>query len=412
MPELLAAVLWGGLIALLLTRAVSQYRSFPSVDEADGAEDELPLVAFVVPTRNERRNIKRCLRGLLGLDYPRARYTIVVVDDGSSDGTVQIVRNMRRDNPQLHLLQAGDLPNGWTGKSHACWRGARSTAATRAQWLCFVDADTVAEPEFLRSAVGYARADGRDMYSICPFQELRTPWERMFFPVGFAMIAFFQDLHQANDPNCPKAAANGQCLLIRRAAYMNAGGHAAVSQDVCEDTALAMRMKQTGHTYGIAGGERVIRTRMYGDLPELYEGLSKNIVETLGGFPQTLAAIALAIALSFGTLGMPIWSGVNLASRYDVASVAAFVVSTFASAALLSMYLRTATYFRVPAWYALLFPAGYALGIAIACTGMVAHLRGAVAWKGRTIYRQPPARARINSIRRVASRIRVTWVRR
>lgn len=412
MPELLAAVLWGGLITLLLARAFSQYRCFPSLDVVDEASGELPPVAFIVPTRNERRNIKRCLRGLLAQRYPRSRYTILVVDDESVDGTAEIVRTLRRDNPGLHLSEAGPLPEGWTGKTHACWRGARSAAAANAEWLCFVDADTAADPEFLTSAIAYARSDGRDMYSVCPFQVLRTPWERMFFPVGFAMIAFFQDLRHSNDASCPTAAANGQCLLIRRSAYMDAGGHAAVSLDVCEDTALAMRMKQTGHTYGIVGGDRVIRTRMYRDLHQLHEGLAKNIVETLGGFAQTIAAILLAMTLSVGTLGVPIWTGYYLAQQYDAASVSAFVISSLVSAGLLITYARTAMYFKVPPWYALLFPAGYAIGIAIAVSGIAAQLRGEVAWKGRRIYRQPPARARLNSIRRVASRIRVTWVRR
>lgn len=403
MPDLVAALLWAGLIGLLLGRAFSQYRSFPSLQSSPDEPAATPFVTFIVPARNESKNIGRCLRGLLNQRYLRSRVEIVVVDDGSIDGTTEIVTGFLRSARNLHLLQAGPVPDGWTGKTHACWGGACSRYAAHAEWLCFVDADTVASPNFLTAAIRYAGFGAKDMYSICPMQEIATVWERMFFPVGFVMISFFQDLRGANDPNSSKAAANGQCLLVRRSAYFAAGGHAAVAQDVCEDSALAARMKATGHRFGIVGGERFIRTRLYGGLGALCEGLGKNMVEMFGGLPQTIVAIALAIILSVGTFAIPI---LTFRDR------AAFGVSLLGSAALLATYIRAAHYFKTPFWYALLFPAGYAIGIAIAVSAIVSGQRGSVAWKGRMVQRQPPARMRLNNILRIAERIRLTWVRR
>jgi len=401
--DVLVAVLWAGLIGLLLVRAFRQYRSFPSLEAPAPEMGPLPHVAFIVPARNESNNIGRCLRGLLDQRYPRSLYDIVVIDDGSIDDTAEIVTGFLSSAPNLHLLHAGSLPQGWTGKTHACWLGAGSRYAERARWLCFVDADTVAQPNFLVAAVRHAASGGRDMYSICPQQEISTLWERMFFPVGFMMIAFFQDVRAWNDPNSSEAAANGQCLLVRRSAYFAAGGHAAVAQNVCEDTALATRMKAAGYRFGIVGGERFMRTRLYGGLIELCEGLGKNIVETLGGLPQTFAAMALAIVLSVGTVAVPLWTFAN---------PFAFAPALLASIALLATYMRAARYFKTPIWYAFLFPVGYAIGVAIAISAILSAQRGSVAWKGRMVQRQPPARARLNSILRVAARIRLTWVRR
>lgn len=403
MLDLIAALLWAGLIGFLLGRAFSQYRSFPSLQSSSSEPGTAPLVAFIVPARNESENIGRCLRGLLDQHYPRSRYEIVVIDDGSNDGTPEIVTGFLRTAPNVHLLKAGPLPEGWTGKTHACWGGARSRYAARAEWLCFVDADTVADPNFLAAVMRHARSGAKDMYSICPLQEIATVWERLFFPVGFVMISFFQDLRHANDPNSSKAAANGQCLLVRRSAYFGAGGHAAVAKDVCEDSALAGQMKAAGYGFEIVSGEQFIRTRLYGGFQALCEGLAKNLVDVFGGVPQTVAGIVLAIILAVGTIALPVLTfGDNLA----------FAIALLGSAALLATNVRAAHYFKTPIWYALLFPAGYAIGIVIAVSAILSGRRGSVAWKGRMVQRQPPARARSNNILRVAERIRLTWERR
>jgi len=407
--ELLVAALWSGLIFALLVRAFRQYRSFPSLAPVCG-EELAPQVAIVVPARNEGRNIARCLRSLLEQDYPGERYDIVVVDDASTDGTAGVVESFRQSSGRVHSLRAETLPDGWTGKTHACWLGACAPQAARAEWLCFLDADTAAQPLFLSSAMAHARLRGKDMYSVCPRQEIATLWERIFFPVGFLMIAFFQNLRSSNDPGSPEAAANGQCLLVRREAYANSRGHAAVAGEVCEDSALAMHLKRCGYAFEILSGERLIRTRLYGNLAGLWEGLAKNIVESLGGRLHAIAAIFLAAVLTLGTIAVPLWTW--HVAMLGPLGAAAFALSCFASAALFATYVRAAGYFETPAWYALLFPCGYAIGIGIAIAGLAGEIRGAVAWKGRTIYRQPPARARFHNILRVAERIRWTWVRR
>lgn len=414
MHQLVVAAVWCGLIVALLVRATRQHRAFAALGRIDSLNSPHPHITIVIPARNEARNIGRCLRGLAMQRYPRSQYSVVVVNDGSVDYTVRIAQEHVAGFPHVNmrLVHAPALPRGWAGKPHACWVGASTPEARSAEWLCFVDADTAAAPDFLASVVAHAQSAGRDMYSICPRQELRTVWERAFMPIGFMMIAFVYDVRRTGDPSSPDAAANGQCLFIRREAYEECGGHAAVAQEVCEDSALAMRMKRFGRRIGLVDGERVIRTRMYNGWRALCEGLGKNIVESLGGFPETIAAIVLALTLTLGAIGLPLWTAGM--PGHGPASIAAFALALLGVAVLLVTYARAARYFEIPVWYAFLFPLGYAVGIAIALFGIGSHLSGSVAWKGRVLYResQPPARARLRSILRVASKIRLTGARR
>src|SRR5207248_7969753 len=102
---------------------------------------------------------------------------------------------------RVQLLAGAALPGGWAGKPHACWQGA--AAAGKVDWLCFIDADTTADPPLLRTAIAAAEARGLDMLSVQPFQELGSWSERLVLPAGFFFVAFTQDLRRVNDPNQP-----------------------------------------------------------------------------------------------------------------------------------------------------------------------------------------------------------------
>ena len=109
-----------GLFWLLLL--VASYWGMPRelvIDESSPADlpPNPPFVSVLVPARNEESNIVRCLESLLAQNYPN--FEIIVANDRSTDKTEQIVREMAGRFPRLRLLNVNDLPEGWTGKTHA-----------------------------------------------------------------------------------------------------------------------------------------------------------------------------------------------------------------------------------------------------------------------------------------------------
>src|SRR6185437_6856304 len=280
------------------------------------------------------------------------------IDDGSTDATASLA-----GRAGVPVVAAGELPEGWTGKSHACWQGAlRATG----EWLCFIDADTVPQPALLRAAIAAVQRHDLDLLSLEPRQELVTPWERLIIPAGLCALGFAGELRRTADPGSAAAPANGQFLLIRRAAYDRAGGHRAVRSTVAEDSALTARIKRRGGRVALKSGAALIGVRMYRSLAQLWEGLGKNVTETFGGVcaTATIAALGLVLAPS------PVLT-------------AALALATCATLALFGMHVAAARYFEVPPWYGLLFPIAYSLAAALAFAGILARRRGRVAWKGR-----------------------------
>lgn len=395
MAALIVAAGWACAVAWLLLRAAVQFRAYEVVREpSEATAGSLPPISVIVAARNEATAIASCVEGLLQQDYPADRLEVLVVDDGSSDGTAEIVRRIAGSlppvgRPRLRILSAGALPAGWTGKSHACSRGAAEASGT---WLCFVDADTVAAPPLLRTAVTEARARGMALLSLEPFQDLRTFWERVVIPSGFLLIAFLNDLRAVNDPAAPDAAGIGQFLLVRRDVYDAVGGHAAVRADIIEDTALARAAKRSGARIGILGAGDLIRVRMYTGFRALWEGFSKNAVEIAGGPRNAVSASVKGLLLAGLFLAQPLWAwGLRADARPE--TVAAVALAFLGSAALFATAVALARYFRIPPWYAFLLPLGFATNAAIVLNALRLRALGQVRWKDRVYAASRPDRA-------------------
>jgi len=274
----------------------------PSLSDSAG-----PEVSVIVPARNEEACLGACLASLAG--QPGVSFEIIVVDDGSTDRTSEIAHSFAG----VKLIEAGPLPDGWSGKSNAVYAGAQQA---RGQWLLFTDADTVHLPGSLARSLAEAKHHGAEMLSYSPAQELHGFAERAVMPVIFAELAAKYKPREVSDPNSPAAAANGQYLLITRAAYDAVGGHAAIAASLLEDVELARAVKRSGRRIRFRFGGDAVCTRMYRSFAQLVEGWTKNLA-LLFKAPAWLALtrliefLAIVCGLAFVALsGSAVWLAV------------------------------------------------------------------------------------------------------
>ena len=256
------------------------------------------------------------------------------------------------------------------------------SAVPQTQWLSFIDADVKAEASALSSAMHAAATQHLDLLSLAPRQELRSFAERLILPCGLILLSFLKDLRQAQARSGHDVTATGQFMLVRRDAYEAVGGHAAVCRAICEDLEFARRLKRSGRSVLLMGGEQFLSTRMYTGWRTLWPGLAKNLVDTLGGQTATLALAFLGVTLAWAAWVVPL---IDLAGWWQHGGDATFALplALAASGAAIGLHVAAAFYFRIPLWYGLIFPLGYTAGALMALDSVRRRRSGRVVWKGR-----------------------------
>jgi hypothetical protein len=247
-------------------------------------------VAVLLPLRDEATRVTPCLEALLAQDgVPHLR--IVVLDDGSTDGTADLVRSVA---PQVTLLTGNELPSGWLGKPHACHQLA--AAAPDADVLVFVDADVVLSPTAVASAVTLLR--DADVTLLSPYPRIVGAGRLVQPLLQWSWLTFLPLRAMERSPRTSLAAAGGQLLVVDRAGYDRAGGHTAVRDDVLEDIGLARAVKRSGGRIALADGSSLATCRMYDSWRELTDGYTKSLWASFGS-PAGAAGVVTVLLLLY-----------------------------------------------------------------------------------------------------------------
>ncbi|MGA3487986.1 glycosyltransferase [Micromonosporaceae bacterium DT55] len=253
-------------------------------------------VVVLLPLRDEADRVEPCLRSLLAQrDVPGLR--IVILDDGSTDGTTDVVRAVTAADPRVTLLTGAPLPPGWLGKPYAC-RQLAEAGAGDAEVLVFVDADVVLAPHAVAAAVTTLRASGAGLLTAYPRIVAGSGGERLVQPLlQWLWLTFLPLAAMERSARPSLAAAGGQFLLLDAETYRRCGGHAAVRDRVLEDIELARAVKRAGARIALADGSAIARCRMYSSWPEVRDGYSKSLWATFGSPLAAGAVLALLLTL-------------------------------------------------------------------------------------------------------------------
>ncbi len=252
-----------------------------------------PPVAAVVPARDEAACVAASIGSLLGQDYP-GPFRVVLVDDGSTDGTAAIARALPGAE-RLTVLAGTARPPGWAGK---LWAMQQGVAATGEEYLLLTDADIAHDPAHLSALVAQAERRGLDLVSEMVALNCTSLAERALVPAFVYLFALLYPFAWVNDRRRATAAAAGGTVLIRRRALDRIGGIAAIRGALIDDVALANAVKPGGPVW--LGHSRLARSiRPYPGVADIWRMVARSAYVQLRHSPFFLLLTTLGLGLVF-----------------------------------------------------------------------------------------------------------------
>ena len=258
------------------------------------ARHAAPLrVSVLIPARGEELRIEDCLRCVLAQHSAHCEIVaVIVLDDQSSDATSERVASY---GSRVRLIRGEGPAPGWLGKPAACARLAEAAEPT-SDLLVFLDADVRLLPAAIDSAARMIEDLGLDLISPYPRQLAHGGAERLVQPLLQWSWLTTLPLRWAERSSRPSlGAANGQFLVVRRDAYLRAGGHRAVRSQVLDDLALLRAIKAAGGHGTVVDGTELATCRMYQGGRELADGYTKSLWAAFGSPAGAVAALGLLI---------------------------------------------------------------------------------------------------------------------
>jgi glycosyltransferase involved in cell wall biosynthesis len=183
-----------------------------------------PDVSVVIPARNEERYIRAALASVAAQTWPVALLEAVVVDNGSTDATREVVQAFMAGEPHLAMRLVDEPVHG---VARAKNRGA---SVARGRWLLFLDADSRMAPHLVERLVARSR-QGYRAGSVRVVADSQDVLDRAFFGlIEFGKVLF---------------GLRAQMFYCERELFMQCGGFD-VHLQLAEDLEFLVRLQRAG----------------------------------------------------------------------------------------------------------------------------------------------------------------------
>jgi hopene-associated glycosyltransferase HpnB len=284
----------------------------PDLSSESPTLKDYPSICAVVPARNEAEVIAFSMRSLFQQSYPGS-FTIILVDDNSTDNTAIIAQEIAKElnkTQQLHIISGAPLPAGWSGKLWAMEQGIcyAETLNPLPDYFLLTDADIQHHSTNVYELITKAKQDNLDLVSLMVLLRCESFWEKLLIP---AFVFFFQKLYPfplVNNPNKSTAAAAGGCILIKRETLTQIGGIERVKQALIDDCSLAAAVKNPGIIWlGLTKSTRSLRP--YPSLESIWDMVARTAYTQLNYSPLLLVGTVIGMALVYLVAPLAVISG-------------------------------------------------------------------------------------------------------
>lgn len=375
------AVVAGAVLSgLSAATTIVNARTLRALQRPDGDVDASVVVC--IPARNEAPRLPNLLRDLRDQTQCH-RLRVIVLDDGSTDGTFDAAASVIGSDPRFLLVRSeSDPPAGWTGKAAACRTLGELAFAEPTDCIAFVDADVRLDTSAVAAAVTELRSSRAALVSPWPRQETGTLAEALVQPLlSFSWMSTLP-IRAANASSMPSTVvACGQFLMFDSAAYRSIDGHNCVASSPTEDLDIARALRRSGERTVLVSGGGFVRCRMYDGWSAVRAGYTRWLWSAYGG-PARSTAVLGTVSLAYLAPPLAAVFGAGTTRAWGIggylAAVAARVVSARAESGAETSLLRTTIVSTA-------HPLSVAIYGALTVNSLRRHRNGSTSWKGRPL---------------------------
>lgn len=398
----------------LFTISIRSYLHTPLIirkrhDLTKQHSNNLPLVSVIVPARNEQGNIQRCLLSLLAQNYPS--FEVIVVNDSSTDYTLEIVRKIKispikqregedksLDTDRLKIITVTEKPEKWTGKT---WASEQGYSHSTGNILLFTDADTYyMRKDTIYEAVSYMQDQELDVLTGIGFIELRDFWSKVTMPLwNLFSILLGLNTGAMNDPKSKVAYLVGSFFLIRRQVLEEIGTFRSVKNAIQEDAELGLLLKSTGYSMKIVRIDNGVSGLWSRDLQTLWYGIKRTFapmkrwkiftnlmtVFFIAFLPFLLLPYTFLSAIALSNAQLSGENSIDGLQLLHLASYSFYLNLTSCLIVIISTALKDIKKHRITPIYSLLsfLGAGFII-ISYIASILSIFLKQSIPWRGRT----------------------------
>ena len=223
-----------------------------------------PLVSFVIPVFNSEQYIARCLRSIRNLCFPEAAYEVLIIDNGSTDRTHHIMRDLGFTFQVIPKVNVSTLRN-------------RGAALAQGDYLAFVDSDVELTPRWLHNGLA-PFADSQVVACGCfPGVPQEATWVQQAW-----------DIHQRGRQSVDKPGSvpwlPSMNLLVRCDTFLAVSGFNE-HLETAEDVDLCYRLGQ----YGAILCNRAMEATHWGEARDVCTFWRKEVWRGLGNWQGVLS---------------------------------------------------------------------------------------------------------------------------
>ena len=202
-------------------------------------------VSVLIPAYNEEDSIEETIRHVMELEYPKSKIEVIVINDGSRDGTLGKVKKLLGRYKNLKLI---DKEN--SGKANSLNMGVKGA---RGELIAVVDSDSFPSPSSLRKLAGFFNDE--KMGAVTSFVSVRNADENFFAriqSIEYLILGWSRNLLDFVDS---VYVTNGPLSLYRKKYIEEVGGFD--SKTVTEDIDITWNMMEHGYKTGMCLDARV-----------------------------------------------------------------------------------------------------------------------------------------------------------